>query len=166
MKQVTIFDIIGETEPKPIAKDIPCGYIRDFRVIGRELEFQELKDFIGKKIVCAKVNESNQYFRVYRVIKYIENSDTYYKRVRPLPENQIQYGEIVNDYIHDIVGIKECMACYEPFVTCDRVALSDKDTGSEPNSWISEAYCANGRYELFAEYEEGYEFYELTFCLN
>lgn len=148
MKQITIFDIIADEKPAVKTNDIPCGYIRDMRIVGRELEFQELKDFIGKKVIEVRSTESNQYYRVYKVIGYYEDCFTYYKRVKPLPDSDIGYGEIVNEFIHDVVGIKDCMACYEPYFTCDRVALSDNN-GNKSNAVVCEAWCCNGRYDPF-----------------
>lgn len=159
MEQITIFDIL--VIDKPDCKDIPYGYIKDMRIVGKELTFQELKNYIAKKIIKCLSTESNQYFRVYKVIEYHEDCFTYYKRVRPLPPNSIGYGEYVNEYIHDVVGIKECMACYEPAFTCDRVALSDNG-GNKSNAIVCEAYCSNGRYEELLDYQNGLEsFYEV-----
>lgn len=148
MRQLSLFDII-----EPVTqKDIPYGYIKDIRIVGRELlSFQDLKNHIGEQIVKCSSNESNQHFRIYKVIDYFENCDTYYKRVRPLPPNSIGYGNIVNSFIHDVVGIKECMECYEPVFTCDRVALSGNGRNTA-DSWISEAYCVNGRFESLLDY--------------
>lgn len=148
MKQITIFDIIAKDEqPKQLPPAIPYGYIKDFRIVGRELTFQDLKNYIGKRIIECISNESNQHFRVYKVIDYFEDCDTFYKRVRPLPDNTLHYGEIVNEYIHDVCGQKEAMACYEPYFTCDRVALSDKEGTDKANAWVSEAWCKDGRYD-------------------
>lgn len=145
MKQLTIFDVLPAEKPK----DIPCGHIEDKSLVGKEIRFTDLKAYIGKKVV--KAYEGG--YKVYKVIEYIENCDTYYKRVRPLPDNALHYGEIVNDYIHDICGQKEAMKCYEPYFTCDRLALSDKEGSNQANTWISEAYCSNGRFkETSADY--------------
>lgn len=151
MEQLTIFDVLPAEKPK----DIPCGYIEDLSLVGKEIAFNDLKNYIGRKIVKADGFQ----FKVYTMLEYYENTDTFYKRVRPLPENQMQYGEIVNEYIHDVVGIKECMACYEPYFTCDRVGLSDKEGSKQVNSWVSEGYCSNGRYEATGGFT--YTFHEL-----
>jgi len=154
MKQITIFDIIqtGET---------PCGYLKEeqYYLIGRELDFQELKNLIGKKVICTSPTQSKTWYRVYKVIDYFENNDKFYHQVEKLPENNIQYSAIVNDYIHDVVGVKECMDCYELSFTCDRVALTDKDRSDSANAWVSEAYCSNGRFEPVSIYPE--TFFEL-----
>ena len=140
MNQIDIFDLI----PKQLPKDVPCGYIDDNDLVGKEIAFPDLKNYIGKKIV--KKFETG--LKVYKVIEYIENSDTYYKRVRPLPDNALHYGEIVNEYIHDVVGQKEAMACYELAFTCDRVALSDKEGSNQANAWISETHTTSSRYNI------------------
>ena len=156
MKQIDIFDIL----PKQLPLDVPCGYIDDPDLVGGVIPFTHLKNYIGKKVV--KVYESG--YKVYKVIEYIENCDTYYKRVRPLPDNALHYGEIVNEYIHDVVGQKEAMACYDIAFICDRVALSDKEGSNQANSWISEAYCKFGRYEVNPE--NNYCFCELLLAVS
>ena len=140
MQQIDIFDIL----PKQLPLDVPCGYISDPDLVGEVIPFTSLKDYIGKKVV--KAYEGG--YKVYKVIEYIENCDTFYKRVRPLPDNALHYGEIVNEYIHDVCGQKEAMACYEPYFTCDRVALSDKEGTDKANAWVSEAWCKDGRYDI------------------
>ena len=155
MKQMTIFDIIEKPKKEP-----PCGYIDDLLLVGRELRFQELKNMIGKKVVCSVSTESHTWYKVYKVIDYFEEHDKFYKQVRKLPENSIGYGQIVNDYIHDVVGIKECMDCYELSFICDRVVLSDSNLNDKANAWVSEAYCSNGRFKANTfDYPE--TFYEL-----
>jgi len=152
MKQLDIFDIL----PKELPLDVPCGIISDTDLIGEVIPFTELKNYIGKKVV--KRYEGG--YKVYKVIEYMESTDTFYKRVKPLPDNTLHYGEIVNEYIHDVVGIPECMACYDVAFKCDRVALSDKEGSNLANSWISEAYCGNGRYEVSSVYYN-YSFHKL-----
>ena len=154
MKQITIFDIIPET-----TRYIPCGYIDDMALIGPELRFNELKNMVGKKCIICSSRQSGRDYAVIRIIKYFENSDKVYKRVRDLPDNQIGYGEFVNDYIHDVVGIKECMNSYEIAYICDRVAFTRKENNKEADNWLSEMYCSNGRYNPINEYAN--TFYEL-----
>ena len=154
MKQLTIFDVIADVKPKEKPKDIPCGYTEDTSIVGSAIPFTELKNYIGKKVIKS----DGRNYKVYQVIEYFESCDTFYKRVKPLPDNDIGYGEIVNEYIHDVCGIKECMSCYEPAFKCDRIALSDNG-GKTANSWISEAYCSNGRFRIDNDYP--YTFYEI-----
>ena len=158
MKQISIFDILKDPVKEP-----PCGYLKEdqYYLIGKEIAFTQLKDLIGKKVINSVTTESNRWFKVYKVIDYFEEHDKFYKQVRKLPENPIGYGEIVNDYIHDVVGIKECMDCYDLDFICDRVALSDSNLSNKANAWISEAYCSNGRFNCdLMPYPE--TFYELN----
>lgn len=158
MKQITIFDLFQSKDT-----EIPCGYLKEeqYYLIGKEIPFVQLKDLIGHKVVNSVITESHTWYKVYKVIDYFENSDKYYKQVRELPDNSFKYGEIVNDYIHDVVGIKECMECYELDFTCDRIALSDSNLNNKANAWVSEANCSNGRFEYSGlPYPE--TFYELN----
>lgn len=157
MKQMTIFDIIEG--PK---KEIPCGYLEEdqYHLIGRELSFSELKDMIGKKVICTAHTENHKWYKVYKVIDYFVDSDKVYKRVRELPENTLKYSDKVNDYIHDVCGQKEAMDCYEIDYTCDRVALSDDNRKNQANAWVSEMYCRNGRHDPINGFAE--TFYELN----
>jgi len=153
VKQIDIFEII----PKQLPIDVPCGYIDDPDLVGKEISFPDLKNYIGKKIVKSY----EQGYKVYKVIEYIENSDSYYKRVKPLPDNALRYGEYVNEYIYNVVGQKEAMACYEKAFSCDRVALSDKEGSEQANAWVSEAYCKSEKYTMFSDNFANYTFHEL-----
>lgn len=157
MKQMSIFDIIPET-----TRNIPCGYLEEdqYHLIGRELSFPELKDMIGKKVICTVHTESNTWYKVYKVVDYFVDSDKVYKQVRELPEGCLHYGDYVNDYIHDVCGQKEAMDCYEIDYTCDRVALSDDNRKNQANAWVSEMYCKNGRFDPVDGYAD--TFYELN----
>lgn len=141
--QMTIFDILAPDEPKTV----PYGYIDDTSIVGREITFKDLQNFIGKQIICTVETESHLYYRVYKVIDYFKECDKFYKRVRPLPENLHDYGEFVNSYIHDVVGIKECMDCYEFAYSCDRIALSSNGK-DKADSWVSEFYGDDRFYEI------------------
>ena len=154
MNQLSLFDIL----PKQLPLDVPCGYISDPDLVGEQIPFTDLRNYVGKKVV--KAYEGG--YKVYKVIEYIEQSDTFYKRVRPLPDTAMKYGEIVNEYIHDVVGQKEAMACYDVAFVCDRVALSDKEGDKKANAWISEAYCGGGRFnEVYSQYCYSCSFHKL-----
>mgnify|MGYP007057683637 CR=1 FL=1 len=58
--QMTIFAIISSDKPKVA----PYGYTDDMSIIGRELTFKDLKNYIGKQIVCTVKTESNLWYRV------------------------------------------------------------------------------------------------------
>lgn len=141
MEQLSIFDVFGIKDDKP--RDIPCGYLDDESLVGRELQFSELEGMIGKKVIIS----SNVGYKVVRIETYIKDHDEVYKKVRPIPEGCLQYGEYVNGYIHDIVGEKKAMECYELAYSCDRVGFADFEQCKGSRGWISEMYCNNGRHE-------------------
>jgi hypothetical protein len=153
MEQITIFDFIQQE------KDTSCRWLKDGDddLIGKVIPFRDLKKYIGKKVVVSCVNSG---YRIVRIFDYHENCNTIYKRVRPLPDNDIGYGEYVNEYIHDVCGIKECMACYEPYMTFDGVSYSDTDRNRKANCSIAEYYCTGGRWNMIGTFLE--TFHELN----
>lgn len=155
MKQMTIFDIIPET-----ARNILCGYTDDVSLIGRELRFDELKNLIGKKCIICSPRQSAIDYKVIKITDYWTDCDKVYKMVRKLPEGCLQYGDWVNDYIHDVCGQKEAMGCYELDYTCDRVGYVDKDKNNQSDHFLSEMYCKNGRFDPVDGYAD--TFYELN----
>lgn len=99
MEQMSIFDFLPQA-------DITCRILKeeDEHLIGKVIPFTALKDMIGKKVIVQDLHR----YRIVLITQYWEKSKKIYKRVRPLPDNDIGYGEYVNDYIHDVCGIKEC----------------------------------------------------------
>lgn len=156
MKQMTIFDIIPET-----TRDIPCGYIDDISLIGRELRFNELQGMIGKKVLLCSPRQSAIDYKVIKITDYWVDCDKVYKMVRPIPEGCLHYSDRVNDYIHDVCGQKEAMDCYELDYICDRVGFVDKDKNNQSDHFLSEMYCRNGRFDPMNEYAD--TFYELRY---
>lgn len=146
MKQLSFFDLL---EPEDeIKKEVPYGYLDDLSLVGRELKFTELKDLVGQKCILSTTSARGTTYKVVKITSYWENCDKVYHQVKPLPEGCIAYGDKVNGYIHDVVGQKEAMECYELSYVCDRVAFTDSDRKQDINKMcVSEAYCSNGRYE-------------------
>lgn len=156
MKQLSFFDLL---EPEDIGtKEVPYGYLEDLSLVGRELKFTELKDMVGQKCLLARHSATGTSYRVVKITEYWENCDKVYKQVRPLPEGiAVRYGDMVNGYIHDVVGIKEAMECYELSYVCDRVAFTDSDRKQDFNKYcVSESYCSNSRFEPIDCYESFY----------
>ena len=151
-EQMSIFDLIEQE------RDISCRWLKDGDddLIGKVIPFRELKYKIGEKVI---VNTVTSGYRIVRILEYHNNCNMIYKRARPLPSSDIGYGEYVNEYIHDVCGIKECMACYEPFEVFDMVGYSDKEKG-KANSYVSEYYCTGGRWNMIGSVNE--TFHELN----
>lgn len=145
MEQITIFDFIQQE------KDISCRWLKDGDddLIGKVIPFRDLKKYISKKVIAScGITGGKHNYRIVQITEYHENSHKIYKRVRPLPPNGIGYGEYVNDYIHDVCGIKECMECYDLFMEFDSVSFSDADKRKKGNCSISEYWCTGGRWNF------------------
>lgn len=136
MEQLDLFDYMPPIE-EPITY---CSVKDDGIILGRSIPFHELKHMIGRNVFYVE----NGRKKVIKVIRYSENARTVYKRVRPLPANDIGYGEYVNEYIHDVVGIKSCMACYEPYRKYDLIQYTESNKRSKDFLQISEEYCKGG----------------------
>ena len=87
MTQISLFDYL----PKTI-DDIKLGLLEDKSIIGPEIEVSDLCDFVGSKVIKSCGNDS---FEVICIIDFQKDSDLVYKRFRPLPHNDIGYGEYV-----------------------------------------------------------------------
>ena len=140
MQQMTIFDLLSNRTS--------CRWLKagDDDLIGEVIPFRELKNRIGEKVIVGSLSGSGGNYRIVRITDYRENSHKIYKRARPLPPNDIGYGEYVNEYIHDVCGIKECMDCYDLFMLVDSVVFSDNDKHKNGNCFISEYWCAGGKW--------------------
>lgn len=130
MEQLNIFDLLQDNQP------LPCEDV----VIDHEILFPDLKQFIGKNVVITNSDTlPSPPYRVVTITGYHDRCDIVYRRARPLPETKYGYGEYVNEYIHDVVGVKECMACYVPFYVYDRVEYCDLNKKGKCS--VSDAYC-------------------------
>lgn len=144
MSQISIFEAFADLVP--VEDRVPFGTLEDENLIGRELRFKELKDFVGKKVVLVSEQPYTDHYSVVKITKFWEEADAIYKRVRELPERWANtYEDRVNDYIHDHCGAREAMACYELECTCDSVSYARKERELSGDCGVSEMYCSNGR---------------------
>ncbi len=126
------------------AESVSLGSIGDDKV-GAVIPFQKLKDYIGKRVVYRSVTGSNGdekfWNKVVMIKDYFEKSDTYYS----LEENG--KTSIYNEYIKSLSS-KQKQEQMKPAFVCDRIAYSDDDRTKKTNSWLSEAFCTNGRHRI------------------
>ena len=155
MEQMSIFDFL---QPK----DTSCRWLKDGDdyLIGKVIPFRELKNMIGKKVIVSSTNGKGSNYRIVQITGYYENLCKIYKRARPLPPSDIGYGEYVNDFVHDICGIKECMDCYDLFMEFDSVSYSDVDKRKKGNCSLNEYWCTGGRWNMPTSFIE--TFHELN----
>lgn len=114
----------------------PIGYVDESKV-GVPIPFQRLKDYIGKKVIYqTQGNGKTQ--RVVMVKKYYESSDTFYSD---------EEGNTINEYVLSLSS-EEKKKRFKKAFSCDRIAYSDDARTLKANSWLSEAYCSNGRHQV------------------
>ena len=83
MEQMTIFDFIKPPEP-PKRKEYPLGYKdadgRDYDIKhrGEPIRFQDLEQYVGRKVLQRVRTSSAEYYRLIRIIKYMKQSTGYY----------------------------------------------------------------------------------------
>lgn len=127
-----------------LSKDIPLGWVDDSK-IGAIIPFQNLKDYIGKRVIYRSAIGSNTdegFFNKLVLIKeYLDKSDTYYTIEE---DGNVSF---YNDYIRSISSKDKQEKMKKAFV-CDRIAYSDDNRTKKANSWLSEAFCINGRYRI------------------
>lgn len=125
-----------------LAEAIPMGFVDEAKV-GKVIPFQELKGYKEKKVVYRSFygsgDASSPYFRVVLIKDYYENSDKYYR-------NELD-NTILNEFVVSLSS-QETKSHLSPAFTCDRIAYSDDDRTKKANSWLSEAYCSNGRHQI------------------
>jgi len=56
-------------------------------------------------------------------------------------------GETINEVVLSLSS-EEKKKQFKPAFKCDRIAYSDDARTLKTNSWLSEAYCINGRYQI------------------
>lgn len=103
-------------------KELPLGYIRDDarQYIGKEIPYNELRNYIDQRIILELPRQSAVDYKVVMVKEYLTECDKVYRW---------------HDGTAEQVGV------------CDRIAFTDDNKRFKTNSWISEMYCRNGRYE-------------------
>ena len=87
-------------------------------IMGREIPFGELRDYIGKTLILKMPRQSAVNYRLIKITSYRENVDRFYT---------YDNGKYIPS---------------EPY---DRIGFSTDSRRGKENSWVSEMYCSNGR---------------------
>lgn len=119
-----------------LSEKVHLGWTKETS-LGKVIPFQNLKDFIEKKVIYKDALGQ----KVVIIKNYFSKSDTFYS-----------YGEagttkLFNDYIAKLQSSAIQKKLKVAFV-CDRIAYTDDDRTRKTNSWLSEAFCTNGRYQV------------------
>ena len=128
--QVTLYELFSE--------NASLGFI-DEKNVGIPLNFSQLKDYVGKKIVCESITgsgaDSKIWHKVILLTNYYEGCDQWYTDGK----------EYHNEYYFSICGKERAQQLKKAF-KCDRIGYTDDKRTKKENSWISEAFCVNGRF--------------------
>lgn len=129
--QISLFDFLSESAPLGWTKGIKMGQV---------IPFQDLKKYIGKRVVYAThMGNGNPVSKVVIIKKYVTDCDTYYA----LEENG--EAKIYNDFVRSLSSKEKAEKMKIAFM-CDRIGYTDDDRTKKTNCWLSEAYCTNGRH--------------------
>ena len=79
--------------------------------------------------------------KVVMIKDYFDECDTYYSLDN---DGKTSY---YNEYLKSLSS-EEVKKQLKPAFVCDRIAYTDDDRTKKTNSWLSEAYCTNGRYQI------------------
>jgi hypothetical protein len=140
------FDIEGQLSLDGfLVASVPLGHV-DGAKKGNMIPFQKLKDFIGKKVIyqseTGAEGDRKYGYKLVLIKDYFEDSDQYFQKTE---NGNVTY---MNEYIMSLQS-ENTKKQYEPAFVCDRIAYSDDDrTSKKANSWLSEAYCLNGRHQI------------------
>lgn len=108
----------------PQTEELPLGYLKDDdeveRYLGKEITpFQELRRYVGKRIIETVPTENHVWYRCVLINDYIEDYEAVYAW---------------KDGVAQKTGMH------------DRLCCSDDNRKQKTNMWISELFCGNGRY--------------------
>lgn len=127
-----------------LTADVPIGFVEESKR-GNVIPFERLKDYIGKRVIYQSATGSEPdtkfWHKVVLIKDYYEKSDQYYSKEE---DGVVTY---MNDFVMSLQS-KETKKKYHKAFVCDRIAYSDDERTKKANSWLSEAYCRNGRYHI------------------
>ena len=117
--QITLNDILSES--------VPLGYVDESRK-GKVIPFQELANYIGRRVVIELAWQSGVCYRVVMIKNYYKDADHTYRLNKST-------GEYEMEHTYDKVGYSD-----------------DKKKAHKENSWVGEIHCKNGRWKPYFEY--------------
>lgn len=132
--QVSLYDLFTQDVPLEA-----CGAEHVGRIIG----FRDLENYIGKRVVLSCPSREHVYYKVVIITSFTKDSDNIWKKK--------DSGELINDFLYELNRRPDC---YTKDHVCDRIGYSDDNRRHKENSWVSEAYCSNGRWEPLIAFPE------------
>ena len=147
--QLSLYDIFTQ--------NVPIGFIGEEHK-GRKLKFQELEDYVGKRVVISRSTTNSEYYSVVTITSYHKNAGRTYKLKNNAERSTHGYPTRLNEYIWSLGMDKDE---YAPDYFYDQIGYSDDKRNCKENSWVGEIYCSNGRHEPIANYPENFYEYAL-----
>lgn len=118
--QLAFSDYLNET--------LSLGYVDNgCGMIGPEIPFARLGEYIGKKILISSPRESSTDYKIVIVTSFRKDG-----------ENVYRYSSTKT---YEIIG------------KASRIGFTDDNRRKKENSWVSELYCTNGRYKGSNKYQ-------------
>ncbi len=126
-----------------LSRNVALGYCENVvSKTGKTIPFQELKKYIGKKVLYGtRLKDGKQVGKVVMITSYMKDMDTFYS----LEEDGKK--SFLNDFVYSLSSKETKEKARKAFV-CDRIAYTDDERTKKTNSWLSEAYCVCGRYDI------------------
>ena len=103
---------------------------------GDELTFRDLKDYVGEKIIIEKNYNHGNVYVVVKLTSFNEDSEKVYRNSN---------GEYVGEYLYEIAG-EEKRKSLTFAGMASRIGYASGIRETKENSWVSELFCANGKY--------------------
>ncbi len=118
--QISLYDIFSQ--------DVALDWT-DASHKGTMIPFQNLNDYIGKRVVIEMPRESAVDYKVVMIKSYRKNADHSYR-----------FNKATGEYVISH--------------TYDKVGFSDDKRRFKENSWVGEIFCSNGRWKPIYAYPE------------
>ena len=139
MTQSSIFDFLPVEE-----RDLSLGECETPEFVGTLINFNELKDYIGRKVIYR--NEAGNY-KLVKVVDFYEDHNAVYRKIKDIPAGKHDCGEYISSHIYNLNSYLQ--DCYEVAYRTNRVACSDRDKNTESNCSMDEDWCVGGRYVAY-----------------
>lgn len=133
-------------------------HIKDMSVVGDEIPFSSLKDYVGKVVVYKSFDD----YRLIKVIKFFPNEDPVFRKTDDYESpTGLTYDEYENHYIVTVCMPKDIREHYHIERYSDRIAYCTKPKVTSDNlCYVSEHYCTNGKYPPIVPEVHASTFYE------
>ena len=145
-EQMNIFDYIPKIDSSKfhVGEYIPGEIVGEIK--GKMIPFADLEKYIGRRILLEMPRQSATDHMVIKVTSFRRDSDEVYS------DAEAYKGEIMYD-----LSSKSEKERFKLIGKAHRIGYTTDKKKEKENSWVSEMYCANGRYKGDPYSENMYE---------